>query len=126
MKGQEETAFAPAGRCASARGQPARPQRKAMDGPPSAVRRYAHRLPCWGYSHLKNAGWAADASLRSLSASRQARKAAHSRLVDRLHWETAVNGSQQSILRRQWGQAWLSPEKRHIVRSRAFLRCFSE
>ena len=68
------------------------------------VRRYAHRLPCWGYSHLKNAGWAADASLRSLSASRQARKAAHSRVADQLHWETAVNGLQQTILRRQWGE----------------------
>ena len=36
IKHQEETAFAPVGRCASARGQPARPQRKAVDGPPLA------------------------------------------------------------------------------------------
>ena len=43
-------------------------------------------------------GLLADASLRSLSASRQARKAAHSRLADRLRWETARNGPRRAIL----------------------------
>ena len=45
---QGETAFAPSGRCASARGQPARPQPKAVDGPPLAGTQVCPPAPLLG------------------------------------------------------------------------------